>query len=510
MKRTITSIFLAALAVFASAQGLVVGVFDSGFDYTHPAFRNADGKLCISRVWEQGTDGTHPQGYDYGLELTTTADILKACADTDEQSHGTHVATRALQYAGKDDGTELVIVAKTSTPLEEQKLRDGIKYIFDYAKSVGKPCVINLSLGSNMGPHDGTSAFDHFVDNIVGEGRIIVGAAGNSGASTCHLSSNGTPVRSFVIYRSSSNTKGTIDIWGSKGMQYNVQLSATQYVTGNVSSESEIVTVGQTAEHQSYTWAQTSGRLKGTFTIDSEISSLNGCPHAMVTIDQTSAAMNYDLALCITPLTSGTLHAWADDITSSFHNRDRDDYAKGDNLYTIKEWGSTADSIISVGAMDADQHIIPMSSIGPRLDGTIKPNVYAYGNNIESALNSYDLHQSTYPYTQTITHEGREYHYGIMTGTSMAAPMVTGIVGSWLRHNPKLTPGMAMALMEPDKIIDPERGLPSAIAPVFDNANSNVSGYYDLQGRAISANAKGIVLQRTTSGEVRKVIINTK
>lgn len=507
MKRTITSILLAALATFASAQGLVVGVFDSGFDYTHPAFLNTDGKLCISRVWEQGTDGQHPEGYSYGLELTTPEAILKACADTDNQSHGTHVASRALQYAGKEDGTELIIVAKASTPLEEQKLRDGIQYIFDYAKRVGKPAVINLSLGSNMGPHDGTSAFDHFVDSIVGPGRIIIGAAGNSGASTCHLSSNGNTVRSFIIYRSASNTKGTIDIWGSKGMQYDVQLCATQYVTGAISSQSETVTVGQTAEHQTYTWTQTSGRLKGTFTFDTEVSPLNGCPHAMLTIDQSSAAMNYDLALCITPLTSGTVHAWADDINSAFHNRDREDYARGDNLFTIKEWGSTADSIISVGAMDADQHIIAMSSIGPRLDGTIKPNVYAYGNDIESALNSYDQYQSTYPYTQTTTHEGREYHYGIMTGTSMAAPMVTGIVGTWLRHTPQLTPGMAMAMMEPDKIIDPERGLPSGIIPVIDDARHNrVSAYYDLQGRRVSANGKGIILHKTEDGRVHKVI----
>ena len=506
MKRTITFLILVALAVSVSAQGLVIGVFDSGFDYTHPAFRNAEGKLCISRVWEHGTEGKHPQGYDYGLELTTPEEILKACADTDNQSHGTHVASRALQYAGKEDGTELIIVAKNSTPLEEQKLRDGIQYIFDYAKSVGKPAVINLSLGSNMGPHDGTSAFDRFVNNIVGPGRIIVGAAGNSGASTCHLSSSGTPVRSFIIYRSSNNTKGTIDIWGSKGMQYDVQLCATQYVTGTISSQSEKVTVGQTDQQQTYTWIQASGRLKGTFTFDTEISPLNGCPHALLTIDQTSAAMNYDLALCITPLTPGTVHAWADDITSAFHSRDREDYANGDNLFTIKEWGSTADSIVSVGAMDADQHIIAMSSLGPRLDGVIKPNVYAYGNNIESALNSYDQYQSSYPYTQTITHEGREYHYGTMTGTSMAAPMVTGIVGTWLRHNPQLTPGMVMAMMEPDKIIDPERGLPSGIIPVLNDAKNAVSGYYDLQGRSVSVRSKGILLQKTIDGQVRKVI----
>lgn len=506
MRRVLISIFLAALASFAGAQGLVVGVFDSGFDYTHPAFLDADGRLCISRVWEQGTDGKHPDGYDYGLELTTPQDIMAAGADTDEQSHGSHVAARALQYAGKDNGTELVIVAKTGAKLEEQKLRDGIRYIFDYARSVGKPCVINLSLGSNIGPHDGTSAFDHFVDSIVGSGRIIVGAAGNSGASTCHLSTDGEPLRSFVIYRSEKNTQGTIDIWGSRGMQYSVQLCATQYANGTVSSQSEVVVVGGDAMPQSYVWAPSTGRLKGTFAFACEISSLNDCPHARIDIDQTSAAMNYDLAVCITPLTAGTVHAWADDITSSFHNRNRDDYAMGDNLFTVKELGGMADSIISVGAMDDTRHVIAMSSHGPRLDGTVKPNVYAYGDNIESALNSFDRYQETYPYTQTVSHEGREYHYGVMTGTSMAAPMVTGVVGSWLRRNPHLTLGEAMAMMDADKIIDPERGLSDGIIHVFGNTPDG-NAYYDLLGRRVSGDSKGITLRKASDGRMRKMFV---
>ena len=39
-------------------------------------------------------------------------------------------------------------------------ITDGIQYCFDYAESVGKPCVVNISLGSHLGPHDGTSDTD--------------------------------------------------------------------------------------------------------------------------------------------------------------------------------------------------------------------------------------------------------------------------------------------------------------------------------------------------------------
>lgn len=493
MKRIFLTIYLVALAVVASAQGLVVGVFDGGFDYTHPAFRDSDGRLCISRVWEQGTEGVHPDGYDYGLELTTAEAILQAGADNDTQSHGTHVAARALQFAGRQEGTEMVLVAKTSTKLDEARLRDAIRYIFDYAESVGKPCVINLSIGNHLGPHDGTSAFDRFINETVGPGRIVVGSAGNSGNSTCHLSTDGGPVRSFIIYRSPDYTQGTIDIWGSRGMQFSVQLSAVQYQNGNVSSQSEAVTIGGDVESGTYVWAPATGRLKGTFTFESEVSPLNGCPHVIIGIDLTSAAMNYDLALCITPLSEGTVHAWTDDIYSSFHNRDREDFCMGDNLFTISELGGTADSIISVGAMDANGNVAPFSSVGPRLDGAVKPNVYAYGADIESALNSFDQYQSSYAYTQTVELDGRTYHYGKMSGTSMAAPMVTGIVGSWLRLNPGMTPGEAMALMEPGQLIDAEKGLTDGL-PAVPGMASRPDIYYDLTGRRVSPVRPGLYM----------------
>lgn len=492
MKRIFLTIYLVALAVVASAQGLVVGVFDGGFDYTHPAFRDSEGRLCISRVWEQGTEGVHPDGYNYGLELTTAEAILQAGADNDTQSHGTHVAARALQFAGRQEGTEMVLVAKTSTKLDEARLRDAIRYIFDYAESVGKPCVINLSIGNHLGPHDGTSAFDRFIDETVGPGRIIVGSAGNSGSSTCHLSTDGEPVRSFIIYRSPDYTQGTIDIWGSRGMQFSVQLSAVQYQNGNVSSQSEVVTIGGEAESGTYVWAPATGRLKGTFTFESEVSPLNGCPHAIIGIDQTSAAMNYDLALSITPLTEGTVHAWTDDIYSSFHNRDRADFSTGDNLFTISELGGTADSIISVGAMDANGNVAPFSSVGPRLDSSVKPNVYAYGTDIESALNSFDQFQSSYTFTQTVELDGRTYHYGKMSGTSMAAPMVTGIVGSWLRLSPHMTPGEAMALMIPGEVIEAEWGLTNGINTI--DMAPRTETYYDLTGRPVLPARPGLYL----------------
>lgn len=470
MKRLFSFLILAALALVAGAQGLVVGVVDLGFDYTHPAFRDSDGTLLISRVWEQGTEGTHPAGYDYGYEMTTAEDILVACADDQSQSHGSHVAARALQFAGKEQETEMVLVSKGNGRLDENRLRDAIEYIFNYAESVNKPCVINMSLGSHRGPHDGSSAFDAFINGIVGPGRIICGSVGNSGISTGHLETSGETLNTFVIYRSQDNTTGTVDIWGTAGMQYRVQLSAMQYENGNISSQSEVVVAGK-EQRSDYIWAPTTGRLKGTFKFHTEIDERNGKTHTELTIDQTSAAMKYELALTITPLTEGTIHAWSDEITLSFHDHEREGFVKGDNRYSITELGGTADRIISVGAIYADGRVADFSSRGPRVDGAVKPNVFAYGDSIESALNSYDQYQSLYPYTQTIEQDGRLYHMGKMSGTSMASPMVTGIVGSWLRKNPQMTPEQAMLLMNPNECINAEAGFVNAIYAVRPDAN---------------------------------------
>lgn len=494
MKRIYSFFILAALALVAGAQGLVIGVIDQGFDYTHPAFRDPDGRLLITRVWEQGTaDRNHPANYDYGYELTDAEDILQACADDQTQSHGSHVAARALQYAGMEPGTEMVLVSKGSARVDEQRLRDAISYIFDYAEQVGKPCVINMSMGSHRGPHDGTSAFDAFLNDVVGPGRIVCGSVGNNGISTGHLETSAEPLQTFIIYRSDGANNGAVDIWGSPGMQYSVQLQAMQYENGNVSSQSDVFLAGvdQSAD---YTWAPTTGRLKGTFRFHAEVDQRNGKTHTALDIDQTSAAMKYELALIITPLTDGTIHAWSDEITLTFHDHDREGFVKGDNRYSITEFGGTADRIISVGAICADGTLASYSSRGPRLDGVQKPNVLAYGDSIESALNSYDQYQTLYPYTRTVEQDGRTYHWGLMSGTSMAAPMVTGIVGAWLRQQPELTPEAAMSLMNPNQCIDAQAGLSNSIGYLHLAKETLI---YDLQGRPVVHPRRGIYI---TSG----------
>jgi hypothetical protein len=162
-----------------TGEGVVVGVVDAGFDYMHAAFRRPDdGQLRIKRVWEQGTqtlDGaTAPTKYGYGIELNTPELIEKAQGDSDTNSHGTHVAAIAAgsdaykegTYVGNAPDADIVLVALDLNESTNADISNAVQYIFDYADEVGKPCVVNLSLGNQDGPHDGTSTFDTMTEML--------------------------------------------------------------------------------------------------------------------------------------------------------------------------------------------------------------------------------------------------------------------------------------------------------------------------------------------------------
>ena len=66
-------------------------------------------------------------------------------------------ADKSSSFYGMAPDADIVFVSFAE---ENTNIADAIKYIFDYADKVSKPCVINMSLGSHYGPHDGTSYLD--------------------------------------------------------------------------------------------------------------------------------------------------------------------------------------------------------------------------------------------------------------------------------------------------------------------------------------------------------------
>lgn len=455
-----------------TGKGVVVGIVDAGFDYLHSAFRNpADGSLRIKRVWEQNTESLSgaaaPEKFGYGVELTTPELITASQGDTGDNSHGTHVAGIAAgsddykdgAYVGNAPDADIVLVALDLGNTNSANISDAVKYIFDYADEVDKPCVVNLSLGNHNGPHDGTSSFDVITDGMQKEGRLIVGAAGNHRTDKFHIdrtfaSADDAPLKTFVVYKnglSAKNVGGTIEIWGEKGTEFTVDLAAyNTFSKSNVSSATVYPADG--VKEVSFDRYAT-----GTWNVSSEVSPLNGKPHVVLTSALTSVRSNYAIALTVTPKSGGRVNIWADNSYLGLDSKSIEGFSAPDaSSSTLAEIGGTGHKILTVGSYTTRNEyttnsgtkatlsetvgdISSFSSCGPTADGRLKPEIMAPGCLVISAVSNNDA-SGTLMYADYCEKNGRNNLYGYMQGTSMSSPFVAGIVATWLQAYPQLSP----------------------------------------------------------------------
>ena len=191
--------------------GVIVGIVDTGLDVRHPDFRTADGHTRVAWMLAAGSPaGLHPaEEAAFGCtDPQQTACAVYAAADidamiqsgtttlTDPDGHGTHVSSIAAgnggpsvtvtpRYIGLAPEATLIVAAPTqSGGFVDTDILNAARFVFDRAEAVGGPVVVNISLGSDYGPHDGTSALETGLSAMVGDdqpGRAIVVAAGNSG-----------------------------------------------------------------------------------------------------------------------------------------------------------------------------------------------------------------------------------------------------------------------------------------------------------------------------------------
>lgn len=190
------------LATPLTGRGVLTGVIDSGIDYFHEDFRNEDGTTRILLLWDQDRDRVYTsQEIDEALAAPSRRQGLEIVPSADLSGHGTAVAAIAAGngragggvYRGIAYESDLVVV-KLGAPLSDNfprttQLMRAVNFIVRQAQDMRMPVAINISFGNTYGSHDGTSLLETFMDDISNIGRsVIVAGTGNEGAGAGHTS----------------------------------------------------------------------------------------------------------------------------------------------------------------------------------------------------------------------------------------------------------------------------------------------------------------------------------
>ncbi len=454
-------------------KNVVIGIVDEGFEYDHIAFYNDTGKrFRVKRVWNQNRNGNSPKGFSYGTEYSDSTSIVKASFDNLISTHGTHVAgiaagayrNQSLPYYGIADEADIVLVSykRDDNTSNQASLIDAIKYVYDYAASVGKPAVVNLSLGSHIGPHDGSSLFDRAADNLQGPGKLLVGAVGNEGREEIHVEkhflSTSDTLRTFLESYNSIDFQGFAEIWGDVDKSFNIQVALYDlkthkyvYKTGNHTATR--------SQKKDYSINDTKLQVSGNVLVFTERNPGNRKANAYIYTEFQDFPKHLAVALLISSA-EGKVHAWASPEETYFTNHNINGWETGNGQYSMSEVGGTGKKIISVGAYITRGHssllgkLASFSSQGPTTDGRLKPDVSAPGVGIIAPYSSSKKLSSE----SSITLKGRTYYYGRMDGTSMASPFVAGVLATWLEAAPTLTPDDVRQLLRSAAISDAQTG----------------------------------------------------
>ena len=206
-----------------TGKGVLVAVSDSGIDYFHPDFRNPDGTTRIGLLADQDRDRIYTrEEINAALETGSRTSALALVPSTDPSGHGTAVAAIAAGNGREGNGvyrgvayeSELMVV-KLGTPLTDSfprttQLMKALDLVVRRAQDMNRPLAVNISFGNTYGSHDGTSLLETFINDMSGIGRnVIVAGTGNEGTGAGHRAG------SLVM-----------------GQEENAQLSIAPYETG--------------------------------------------------------------------------------------------------------------------------------------------------------------------------------------------------------------------------------------------------------------------------------------
>jgi len=382
-----------------TGAGVFVGVVDSGLSGAHLDF-HATGQGTPLRVLHTYVSPQLP---------VSRSDPL-----ADEDGHGTHVTGIAAGNGVSSSGTYTGMAPDADILFGKTSFFTSLTFAGNNSTAVA----VNISLGTVMGPHDGTSGFESGIDSLAagppGSRRIVAVSAGNELDNDEHFQVTLPPFGSTtatVIFAGLSST--SVEVWADGDDRYNV--------TATMGTESVFVLSGSSGSS-----------AQGGISVSNGVSQpLNGATLISVFFLPVSSGDRASIRLQRTRNGgTGKVDAYVDSFDGSFTTAvgagTITEPANGENVIAVGSYNTKIG-----GGSGPVGDISTFSSLGPTRDGRIKPDLSAPGSLVYSARSF----EATFAPIEIAAND----NYVIMQGTSMAAPHVTGIATLVWESNPGLT-----------------------------------------------------------------------
>ena len=514
-----------------TGKDVVVGIIDMGMDVHHRAFLNCDGTHRVTRIWKHVVSGKST--------LTLTSDteekISKFKTDSNAGTHGTHtmgIAAGSFNEPGGPDfrgaapEAEIVVsCGAATTPM----LLKGARAIVDYARSQGKPCVINISLGNNAGPHDGTDEFQSGLDEIVaGDDVTVFVSAGNEGESQAFLykefSEDDTTLRTFLapseytslafpIIAMFPQAIGSMELWSDDDTPFTVHYDIVKIIDGKAVVQSTFtipeqgsgyisnaasvgttpdVLVGDNADFNAAWQFSYAGGASSIYPANNRFRtelSFQLQTHSMEDFEKSFIALRVEgkpghkvyvyggsmSGIFPFALLGGGFEGY----TTSNGNGSINAVAGSKEVITVGAFNTHNFTPISTWGRNIIGTTARYSSWGSTPDGRVHPMICAPGTNIVSTMSSdyvssADFSEQYQPIYYTFTDEsGKKHYFTPMTGTSMASPFMCGVAATWLSADPTLSSAKILEIAQ-------ETSTAPTQARVNDGASGQINAFAGL------------------------------
>jgi subtilisin family serine protease len=530
-------------------EGTIIGIIDSGIDFSHPDFKDSLGNTRVLAIWDQNlsTNANTPSRYGYGQAFDSAAINSNNCPHDDpvnQFGHGSMVTGAAASnglatgnFKGVAPNANIIVVASNfGSSNFLASIADATDYIYRIADSLGKPCVINASLGTYVGSHDGKDVAAQIIDGLIKakRGRAFVAANGNAGDQNFHLGYQVTadtnftwfkPVRNvfnpYLHYRLYADSADFVNVNYSIGADEmvpnpkfrgripfrSIQGNLNTYLYDTIFSPSNNTVI---TEIRSY-----AEKVDGVYMLEIFMNRPDSLTYNYRF--ETTGSGRFDC------WSSNSLMPSSDMVYSNLPTVAQFpaivNYKRPDTLQTMVSSFTCLPSVISVGNYQNRKkyravnnviqtmpgtpgRISSKSSLGPNRLGVTKPDISASGDYTLSAGRIATMQASISADPTKISADSMHMRNG---GTSMASPVVAGIVAIYLQK----CPTASYAEINQAILNHAKSDAFTGVVPNYQYGFGKVDGYTVLINSIQKPQISPITLQNLCMGDTAILFLNS-